>query len=134
MQAFSRSSRGVRTCIVVGGINMGEQRGDLRGGVEIVVATPGRFIDHLQQRNTSLNRVEFIVLDEADRMLDMGFEPQISGAGHQAASAWSHKALPGRFWQPLMCRSACWDVITVLQVLLLTVFWMFPDAQRSCSP
>ncbi len=48
-------------------------------GVEIVVATPGRFIDHLQQRNTSLGRISFIVLDEADRMLDMGFEPQISG-------------------------------------------------------
>lgn len=48
-------------------------------GVEIVVATPGRFIDHLQQHNTSLGRIAFIVLDEADRMLDMGFEPQISG-------------------------------------------------------
>lgn len=56
---------------------MSEQRGALRSGVEIVVATPGRFIDHLQQRNTALNRVTFIVLDEADRMLDMGFEPQI---------------------------------------------------------
>lgn len=44
-----------------------------------MVATPGRFIDHLQQRNTSLSRISFIVLDEADRMLDMGFEPQISG-------------------------------------------------------
>ena len=56
---------------------MSEQRGALRSGVEIVVATPGRFIDHLQQRNTALNRVTFIVLDEADRMLDMGFEPQV---------------------------------------------------------
>jgi len=78
IQAFSRSSRNVRSCIVVGGVNMSEQRGDLRQGVEIVVATPGRFIDHLQQRNTSLGRISFIVLDEADRMLDMGFEPQIS--------------------------------------------------------
>jgi superfamily II DNA/RNA helicase len=79
VSAFSRSSRAVRTTIVVGGVNMGEQRADLRAGVEIVVATPGRFIDHLQQRNTSLGRISFIVLDEADRMLDMGFEPQISG-------------------------------------------------------
>lgn len=49
-----------------------------------MVATPGRFIDHLQQGNTSLSRVSFVVLDEADRMLDMGFEPQIrevSGIG-----------------------------------------------------
>ncbi|CAL5388328.1 unnamed protein product [Camellia sinensis] len=50
---------------------------ELRAGVNIVVATPGRFIDHLQQGNTSLSRVSFVVLDEADRMLDMGFEPQI---------------------------------------------------------
>lgn len=78
VRAFSRSSsRAVRTCIVVGGSSMGDQRGDLRGGVEIVVATPGRFIDHLQQGNSALNRVQYVVLDEADRMLDMGFEPQI---------------------------------------------------------
>ena len=56
---------------------MSEQRHDLRAGVEIVVATPGRFIDHLQQGNTALSKISFIVLDEADRMLDMGFEPQI---------------------------------------------------------
>jgi len=53
------------------------QRSELRAGVHIIVATPGRFIDHLQQGNTSLSRISFIVLDEADRMLDMGFEPQI---------------------------------------------------------
>ncbi len=74
---FSRTSRDVRTSIVVGGTNISEQRGELRNGVEIVIATPGRFIDHLQQNNTSLNRVSYVVLDEADRMLDMGFEPQI---------------------------------------------------------
>lgn len=53
------------------------QRSELRAGVEIAVATPGRFIDHLQQGNTSLSRISYVVLDEADRMLDMGFEPQI---------------------------------------------------------
>lgn len=74
---FSRTSRDVRTAIVVGGTNISEQRSELRNGVEIVIATPGRFIDHLQQNNTSLNRVSYVVLDEADRMLDMGFEPQI---------------------------------------------------------
>lgn len=54
-----------------------KQRSELRAGVNIVVATPGRFIHHLQEGNTSLSRISFVVLDEADRMLDMGFEPQI---------------------------------------------------------
>ncbi|KAK4440908.1 ATP-dependent RNA helicase DBP2 [Sesamum alatum] len=77
VKAFSRSLESFKTAIVVGGTNMAEQRSELRAGVHIVVATPGRFIDHLQQGNTSLSRVSFVVLDEADRMLDMGFEPQI---------------------------------------------------------
>ncbi|GER49578.1 dead box ATP-dependent RNA helicase [Striga asiatica] len=76
-KAFSRSVDSFRTAIVVGGTNISEQRFELRAGVDIVVATPGRFIDHLQQGNTSLSRISFVVLDEADRMLDMGFEPQI---------------------------------------------------------
>lgn len=76
VKAFSITSK-LKTTIVVGGVQISEQKYDLRNGVEIVVATPGRFIDHLHQGNTSLNRVSFIVLDEADRMLDMGFEPQI---------------------------------------------------------
>jgi ATP-dependent RNA helicase DDX5/DBP2 len=50
---------------------------DLRAGVEIVIATPGRLIDMLESRVTNLRRVTYLVLDEADRMLDMGFEPQI---------------------------------------------------------
>ncbi|TXG46847.1 hypothetical protein EZV62_026141 [Acer yangbiense] len=77
VKAFSRSLENFKTAIVVGGTNIAEQRSELRGGVSIVVATPGRFIDHLQQGNTSLGRISFVVLDEADRMLDMGFEPQI---------------------------------------------------------
>ena len=76
-KTFSRSSKGFRTAIIVGGTNMHEQRSMLRGGVQVIVATPGRLIDHLQQGNTNLSRVSFVVLDEADRMLDMGFEPQI---------------------------------------------------------
>ncbi len=50
---------------------------DLRAGVEIVIATPGRLIDMLDSHATNLRRVTYLVLDEADRMLDMGFEPQI---------------------------------------------------------
>ncbi len=63
VKGFSTSSQ-VRTCIVVGGVQMQEQKYDLRNGVEIVVATPGRFNDHLQQGNTNLARVSFVVLDE----------------------------------------------------------------------
>ncbi|CAA2966219.1 ATP-dependent RNA helicase DBP2-like isoform X1 [Olea europaea var. sylvestris] len=77
VKAFSRSLDSFRTAIVVGGTNISEQRSELRAGVNIVVATPGRFIDHLQQGNSSLSRISFVVLDEADRMLDMGFELQI---------------------------------------------------------
>ncbi|XP_077239319.1 DEAD-box ATP-dependent RNA helicase 20-like [Tasmannia lanceolata] len=82
VKAFSRSLESFRTAIVVGGTNIAEQRSELRAGVHIVVATPGRFIDHLQQGNTSLSRISFVVLDEADRMLDMGFEPQIKEVMH----------------------------------------------------
>ncbi len=53
------------------------QKQDLFRGVDIVIATPGRLIDFLETNVTNLKRVTYLVLDEADRMLDMGFEPQI---------------------------------------------------------
>jgi len=62
---------------VVGGASIGIQTRQLRRGCDIVVATPGRLIDHVQQRNINLSNVEMLVLDEADRMLDMGFLPDI---------------------------------------------------------
>lgn len=62
---------------VVGGASIGIQTRQLRRGCDIVVATPGRLIDHVQQRNVNLSNVEILVLDEADRMLDMGFLPDI---------------------------------------------------------
>ena len=68
----------LRTAIVFGGIDMDPQTQALRTGVEMLVATPGRLLDHLQQKNTSLGQVEVVVLEEADRMLDMGFLPDIS--------------------------------------------------------
>lgn len=75
-QKFGASSRIKNTC-VYGGAPKGPQTAALRGGVEIVIATPGRLIDMLDSRITNLRRVTYLVLDEADRMLDMGFEPQI---------------------------------------------------------
>ncbi len=62
---------------VVGGASIGIQTRQLRRGCDIVVATPGRLIDHVSQRNINLANVEILVLDEADRMLDMGFLPDI---------------------------------------------------------
>ena len=62
---------------VVGGASIGVQTRNLRRGCDVVVATPGRLIDHLQQRNINLSNVEILVLDEADRMLDMGFMPDV---------------------------------------------------------
>ncbi|GBG90510.1 hypothetical protein CBR_g50854 [Chara braunii] len=73
---FGTSSRIKSTC-VYGGAPKGPQIRDLQKGVEVVIATPGRLIDMLESRVTNLRRVTYLVLDEADRMLDMGFEPQI---------------------------------------------------------
>jgi len=73
---FGKSSRIRNTC-VYGGVPRGQQIRDLQRGVEIVIATPGRLIDMLESGKTNLKRVTYLVLDEADRMLDMGFEPQI---------------------------------------------------------
>ena len=68
---------GIRSTVVFGGVDIKEQKAAVRAGVEILVATPGRLLDHLEQKNLSLNQVEVLVLDEADRMLDMGFIPDI---------------------------------------------------------
>ncbi|PSK33688.1 ATP-dependent RNA helicase DBP2 [Candidozyma pseudohaemuli] len=73
---FGASSRIRNTCIY-GGAPKGQQIRDLARGVEICIATPGRLIDMLETKKTNLRRVTYLVLDEADRMLDMGFEPQI---------------------------------------------------------
>ncbi|XP_043280348.1 probable ATP-dependent RNA helicase DDX17 [Venturia canescens] len=73
---FGHSS-GIRNTCLYGGAPKGAQARDLDGGVEIVIATPGRLLDFLESCRTNLKRCTYLVLDEADRMLDMGFEPQI---------------------------------------------------------
>ena len=90
---FGASSRVKSTC-VYGGAPKGPQIRDLRAGTEIVIATPGRLIDMLDVRVTNLRRVTYLVLDEADRMLDMGFEPQIKTIVKQV---WTFENLPGGF-------------------------------------
>ena len=67
----------LRSAVIFGGVKINPQIAQLRRGVDIVVATPGRLLDHVSQRTVDLSRVEILVLDEADRMLDMGFLPDI---------------------------------------------------------
>jgi len=67
----------LKTTVVFGGVGYGKQNDELRAGADIVVATPGRLLDHLEQGTLRLDKVEFLVLDEADRMLDMGFLPDV---------------------------------------------------------
>jgi len=67
----------LRSTVVYGGVPIDPQIAELRKGVEILVATPGRLLDHLQSKTVNLSTVEILVLDEADRMLDMGFLPDI---------------------------------------------------------
>jgi len=73
---FGKSSKIKNTCCY-GGAPRRVQQQDLRDGVEIVIATPGRLIDFLDAGDTNMKRLTYLVLDEADRMLDMGFEPQV---------------------------------------------------------
>jgi len=67
----------LRTAVVFGGVDMKPQTLALRQGCEILIATPGRLLDHVEQKSTNLGQVQILVLDEADRMLDMGFLPDI---------------------------------------------------------
>ena len=82
----------VTSAAVYGGVDMGVQERALKAGVDIIVATPGRLMDHMRQQNADLSGIELLVLDEADRMMDMGFWPDVrrivaalptSGAGRQ---------------------------------------------------
>jgi ATP-dependent RNA helicase RhlE len=68
---------GLRSLLVHGGVGYGAQRDGLQKGVDILIATPGRLLDHMQQGTIKLDHVEILVLDEVDRMLDMGFMPDV---------------------------------------------------------
>lgn len=73
---YSKSTP-LRSTVVFGGVDIGPQRDALRRGCEILIATPGRLLDHVEQKNVNLSQVGILVLDEADRMLDMGFLPDL---------------------------------------------------------
>ena len=67
----------LRSTVVFGGIDIKPQTAELKRGVEVLIATPGRLLDHIELKNVVLNQVEYVVLDEADRMLDIGFLPDL---------------------------------------------------------
>lgn len=69
---------GLRTAVLIGGEQINRQKRQLKKRPHVIIATPGRLIDHLKQKFVSLNKVNILVLDEADRMLDMGFAPQLN--------------------------------------------------------
>ncbi|MBC3869126.1 DEAD/DEAH box helicase [Undibacterium oligocarboniphilum] len=76
VKAYSRYTP-LRSTVVFGGVDMAPQTAALRAGVEIVIATPGRLLDHVQQKTINLSQTQILVMDEADRMLDMGFLPDL---------------------------------------------------------
>ena len=76
VQAYAKHTA-LRSLVVFGGVDMNPQSAELRRGVEILIATPGRLLDHVQQKTANLGQVQILVLDEADRMLDMGFLPDL---------------------------------------------------------
>src|SRR5258706_15821169 len=67
----------IRTALILGGFDFDKQVRQIRSGAQIIVGTPGRLLDHMRQRTIPFNRIHTLVLDEADRMLDMGFLPDI---------------------------------------------------------
>jgi superfamily II DNA/RNA helicase len=76
VKAYSKHTN-LRVACVFGGVDMKPQTLQLKGGVEVLIATPGRLLDHIEAKNAVLNQVEYVVLDEADRMLDIGFLPDL---------------------------------------------------------
>jgi len=72
------SHSGLEIAVVYGGVPLAPQEQALRAGVDVIVATPGRLLDHMERQNVAFDDLEVLVLDEADRMLDMGFAPQLN--------------------------------------------------------
>jgi superfamily II DNA/RNA helicase len=76
VKAYAKQTH-LRVAVVFGGMDMKPQTAELKAGVEVLIATPGRLLDHIEAKNCQLGQVEYVVLDEADRMLDIGFLPDL---------------------------------------------------------
>ena len=76
IKGYARHTQ-LRSAVVFGGVDIKPQTEQLRAGVEVLIATPGRLLDHIEAKNAALHQVEYVVLDEADRMLDIGFLPDL---------------------------------------------------------
>jgi ATP-dependent RNA helicase RhlB len=112
---------GLRTLVVFGGVDYAKQRDALRGPVDLLIGTPGRLIDYLKQRVWSASRVEVLVLDEADRMFDMGFIADIR---------WILRRLP----EPERRQSFLFSATLSFRVLELTYEFMNNPAQITVAP
>jgi superfamily II DNA/RNA helicase len=98
----------LRSAVVFGGMDMKPQTPSSSAGVEVLVATPGRLLDHIEAKNAVLNQVEYVVLDEADRMLDIGFLPDLQ----RILSTCPSSAPPCCSPPPSRPRSSAWPTAT----------------------
>lgn len=122
------SSSEIKNTVVYGGVKKHTQLRELRAGAEICIATPGRLIDHLEQGNTNLKRVTYLVLDEADRMLDMGFEVRQGGRENEFECAASstdatHTRMPFYFSKQPQLRKIVSQIRPDRQVLMWSATW-----------
>ncbi len=108
--AFNAYGKGtdLRTTLLHGGVGYGKQIDGLEKGTDIIVATPGRLLDHLGRRTFSLDKLTFLVLDEADRMLDMGFMPDVRRIIGQCASKGRQSMLFSATLVPAIESVAAW--------------------------
>ena len=105
----------LRSTVVFGGIDMKPQTLQLKAGVEVLIATPGRLLDHIEAKNCVLNQVEYVVLDEADRMLDIGFLPDLQRILSYLPKARQTLLFSATFspeikrWHRAICRTPSWS-------------------------
>jgi ATP-dependent RNA helicase RhlE len=114
----------LKSAVIFGGVKINPQIGQLRRGVDVLVATPGRLLDHVQQRTLDLSKVEILVLDEADRMLDMGFIRDIRRI---------LKLLPGRRQNLLFFATFSNDIKKLAEDLLNSPVLIEVDSRNTAS-